>query len=108
GAYRLVHEISRGGMGVVYLAERADGQYERQVAVKLLRRALDSAALRRRFANERQILASLTHSNIAGLLDGGVTDDGQPYLVMTYVDGMPIDAYCRQNGLSLEAKLRLF
>ena len=109
GPYRLLREIGRGGMGIVYLAERADGQYRRQVAVKLLRVTHDPEMLRRRFLAERQILASLNHPNIAQLLDGGVTDDGQsPFLVMEYVDGVPITAYCDQQRLTIEERLALF
>lgn len=108
GPYRLLSEISRGGMGVVYLAERADGQYEQQVAVKVLRRILFAGELHRRFLAERQILASLKHPNIARLLDGGVTEEGQPYFVMEYVEGLSIDAFCRTHSLSLEDRLRLF
>ena len=109
GPYRLLRELGRGGMGIVYLAERADGQYRRQVAVKLLRVTHDAEMLRRRFLAERQILASLNHPNIAQLLDGGVTDDGQlPFLVMEYVDGVPITAYCDQQRLTIEERLALF
>jgi eukaryotic-like serine/threonine-protein kinase len=96
-------------MGIVYLAERADGQYRRQVAIKLLRVTHDAETLRRRFLAERQILASLNHPNIAQLLDGGVTDDGQtPFLVMEYVDGIPITTYCDQQRLTIEERLTLF
>jgi serine/threonine-protein kinase len=109
GPYRLLRELGRGGMGVVYLAERADGQFRRQVAVKLLRVTHDADTLRRRFLAERQILASLNHPNIAQLLDGGVTDDGHlPYLVMEYVDGVPITTYCDQQRLTIEERLALF
>jgi len=108
GLYRILRELGRGGMGVVYLAERDDGQYKRQVAVKLLRAGADADELRRRFLAERQILASLSHPNIAQLLDGGVADGGLPYLVMEYVDGVPITEYCDRHRLGLDARLRLF
>jgi serine/threonine protein kinase/tetratricopeptide (TPR) repeat protein len=108
GAYRLLHEIGRGGMGVVHLAERADGQYERRVAVKLIRRGMDSDVVLRRFLAERQILASLEHPNIAHLLDGGTTDDGRPYFVMEYVQGEPIDVYARSRALTIPERLQLF
>ena len=107
GPYRLVRELGRGGMGVVYLAARADGQFERDVALKLLPRAFESSRRIARFRAERQILASLTHPSIAGLLDGGVTEAGRPFLVMEYVDGVPITEYCQTHGCSVEARLRL-
>ena len=108
GPYRVRRELGRGGMGVVYLAERVDGQYRRQVAVKLLRNSPDAEELHRRFLAERQILASLNHPNIAQLLDGGVTDGQLPYLVMEYVDGVPITTYCDRQRLGVEERLRLF
>ncbi|MGH9722961.1 MAG: serine/threonine-protein kinase, partial [Bryobacteraceae bacterium] len=105
GPYRLLEQIGRGGMGVVYRAERVDGQFEQHVAVKLLSFA-GSAAMQRRFSDERQILANLSHPNMARLLDGGVTPSGAPYIVMEYVDGVPIDQYCQ--GRPLSERLRLF
>jgi serine/threonine-protein kinase len=109
GPYRLLRELGRGGMGIVYLAERADGQFRRHVAVKLLRVTHDAETLRRRFLAERQILATLNHPNIAQLLDGGVSDDGHtPFLVMEYVDGVPITTYCDQQRLTIEERLELF
>ena len=108
GAYRVVRELGRGGMGVVYLAERDDGQYQQRVAVKLLRASADADMLRLRFLDERQILASLTHRGIARLLDGGIADGHVPFLVMEYVDGLPITTYCEEHGLDVEARLRLF
>jgi serine/threonine-protein kinase len=108
GAYRVVRELGRGGMGVVYLAERADGQYEQRVAVKLLRGSPEAEELNRRFVAERQILASLRHRGIAQLLDGGVTDGQVPFLVMEYVDGVPITTYCDRRELGVGARLRLF
>jgi serine/threonine-protein kinase len=108
GAYRVVREIGRGGMSHVYLAERADGQFTQQVALKLLRPGLDSDLDRRRFRAERQILASLDHPGIARLLDGGIADDGTPYLVLELVDGKPIDAYCTERELSMRKRIELF
>jgi eukaryotic-like serine/threonine-protein kinase len=108
GPYRVLRELGRGGMGVVYLAERDDGTYRRHVAIKLLRGSPDGDELRRRFRAERQILASLAHPSIAQLLDGGVTDGQLPYLVMEYVDGLPITTYCDRNRLTIEQRLRLF
>ncbi|HEX8274400.1 MAG TPA: serine/threonine-protein kinase [Longimicrobiaceae bacterium] len=108
GPYRLVREIGRGGMGSVFLAERDDEQFRQEVAVKLVPPEVDSEEVVRRFRAERQILASLRHPGIARLLDGGVAEDGRPYLVMEYVDGEPIDAYCDRRSLPLDERLRLF
>ncbi len=108
GPYRLLRELGRGGMGVVYLAERDDGQFRRRVAVKLLRASPDAEELHRRFLAERQILASLEHPHIAQLLDGGVTDGELPYLVMEYVDGLPITIYCDRHRLGIDDRLHLF
>jgi eukaryotic-like serine/threonine-protein kinase len=108
GPYRLVRVLGRGGMGVVYLAERADEEFEKQVAVKLMPRGLESEEAVRRFRLERQVLARLDHPHIARLLDGGVTDEGYPYLVMELVEGQPIDLYCDENRLGMEARLGLF
>ncbi len=94
GAYNTLEEIGRGGMGEVYRAGRADGQYEKEVAIKLVRGGYDTASVLERFRHERQILASLDHPNIARLLDGGTTDEGIPYLVMELIEGTPIDQYC--------------
>lgn len=106
GHYRIVREIGRGGMGAVFLAERSDGEFEQQVAIKILGSAFPSHEAINRFRQERQILARLEHPNIARLLDGGVTDEGLPYLVMEYVDGKPLTAFTA--GLSVKQKLRLF
>src|SRR5882672_8090685 len=95
-------------MGEVYRAVRADGQYTKEVAVKLVRGGFDSAFVQERFRNERQILASLDHSNIARLLDGGSTEDGVPYLVMELIEGTRIDEYCEQHRLSVNERLQLF
>ncbi|NBC16515.1 MAG: protein kinase [Bacteroidetes bacterium] len=108
GAYRVVRPLGRGGMGAVYLAERADGTFDRRVALKVIKRGMDTDEVLRRFHDERQILATLDHPNIAQLFDGGVTDDGLPYFVMEYVEGQPIDAYCDAHRLSIEDRLRLF
>jgi serine/threonine-protein kinase len=108
GPYRLLRELGRGGMGVVYLAERVEGGFEQRAAIKLLKRGMDSEAILRRFLRERQILASLEHPSVARLLDGGVTEEGQPYFAMEYVDGRPLIEYCRARGLGVEARLRLF
>lgn len=108
GPYRLVREVGAGGMGTVYLAVRADDEYERTVALKILKRGLDTDEIVRRFRNERQILAGLDHPHIARMLDGGTTPDGLPYFVMDHVEGRPIDVYCRQEGLDLEERLELF
>ncbi|CAN5707821.1 hypothetical protein BH23GEM9_BH23GEM9_17340 [soil metagenome] len=107
GAYRVQREIGRGGMGVVYDAERDDGQFRRRVAIKIIQ-AGNNLELQRRVLAERQILAALDHPHIARLLDGGVADDGRPFLVMEYVDGMPVDVYCDRMRLSVAERLRLF
>jgi TolB-like protein/Tfp pilus assembly protein PilF/tRNA A-37 threonylcarbamoyl transferase component Bud32 len=108
GPYRVLSEIGRGGMGAVYLAERDDQEYRKQVAIKLVRGDADSASVVRRFRQERQILAELDHPNIARLLDGGTTDEGLPYFVMEYVEGAPIDAYCEARKLTVKGRLELF
>ena len=109
GAYRIVHETGRGGMGVVYLAERDDGVFHKRVALKLVRRGPGTEDHRtRRFQEERQILASLEHPGIARLLDGGSLPDGRPYFVMEYVEGTPIDRFCDARALDVTARLELF
>src|SRR5688572_8318824 len=108
GPYRILSEIARGGMGAVYLAERADGQYQQRVALKLIKRGLDIDPLLRRFRAERQILASLEHPNIARLLDGGTSEDGMPFFVMEYIAGAPIHQYVRSRSLSVAERLLLF
>jgi serine/threonine protein kinase len=108
GPYKIVEPIGHGGMGVVYRAFRADDQYQKQVAIKLIRTGQDSAFVVSRFRNERQILASLDHPNIARLLDGGATENGIPYLVMELVEGLSIDAYCDNHKLPTTERLRLF
>ncbi|NBC19106.1 MAG: tetratricopeptide repeat protein [Bacteroidetes bacterium] len=108
GPYRLRRELGRGGMGVVYLADRADGQFEQQVALKVVKRGMDTDAILRRFLHERQILARLQHPNIARLLDGGMTDTGLPYFAMEYVEGEPITDYCDRHRLGIQERLHLF
>ena len=106
--YRVVEQLGRGGMGEVYRAVRADDQFQKQVAIKLVRAGEDSGFVISRFKNERQILASLDHPNIARLLDGGATDEGVPYFVMELVEGQPIDQYCDSHRLGIPARLKLF
>ena len=108
GPYRLIREIGRGGMGSVYLAARADEQYESNVAIKLVRSGLDTDFVLRRFRGERQILARLQHPNIGRLLDGGTTENEIPYLVMEYVQGSRITTYAAEHRLSVEERIRLF
>ncbi len=108
GSYRIIRELGHGGMGMVFLAERADGEFKQQVAIKLLRNTISDEEQVQRFRAERQILASLNHNNIARLLDGGVTNHGQPYYVMEYVEGIPIDSYCREHQLNINERLQLF
>ncbi|WP_149194348.1 serine/threonine-protein kinase [Luteimonas suaedae] len=108
GAWRLLHELGRGGMGTVYLAERVSGGFEQRGALKLIRPGVDSDEFLRRFAQERQILASLDHPGIARLLDGGRDERGLPYLVMEYVEGLPLDRYCDGQRLDIDRRLALF
>jgi eukaryotic-like serine/threonine-protein kinase len=108
GAYALEAEIARGGMGVVYLARRADAEFQKNVAIKLMRPGLIGGADLRRFKSERQIAAALDHPHIARLLDGGTTAAGEPYFVMEYVEGRPLLEFCRSRRLALRARLDLF
>jgi serine/threonine-protein kinase len=108
GPYRLLRELGSGGMGMVWLAERTDGLINRPVALKLPHGAWKRAGLAERMSSEREILATLSHPNIAHLYDAGVTAGGQPYLAIEYVEGHPIDVYCREQQLDVEARLRLF
>ena len=108
GPYRLVELLGQGGMGEVYRAVRDDGEFEKAVAIKLIRAGADSALVVQRFLNERRILAAFDHPNIAKLLDGGRTSEGLPYFVMELVAGEPIDRYCDRRGLGIDARLRLF
>ena len=108
GAYKLLQELGHGGMGAVWLAQRADEQYQKRVAIKLIKRGMDTEEILNRFRYERQILASLEHPNIARLLDGGTTPDGLPYLVMEHIEGQPMDEYCNVHRLATIARLQLF
>ena len=108
GAYRIIREIGRGGLGAVYLAERADEAYEKQVALKLVRRGLDTEDILQRFRHERQILAQLEHPNIARLIDAGSTPAGLPYFVMEYVEGAILTNYCEAGQVGVTQRLRLF
>ncbi|MGE0128903.1 MAG: tetratricopeptide repeat protein [Blastocatellales bacterium] len=108
GAYRVTRLIGRGGMGAVYEAARDDGQFDQQVAIKVIKRGMDTDFVRGRFLRERQILASLDHPRIARVFDGGATPNGLPYFVMEFVAGEPITNYCHGRGLSLNDKLKLF
>jgi eukaryotic-like serine/threonine-protein kinase len=108
GPYRLERLIGRGGMGAVYLAHRADEAFDQQVAIKVIGLPFELEPFRERFRRERQILAALNHPNITHLMDGGVTADGELYLAMEYVQGLPIDEYCRQSDLARADRLRLF
>lgn len=108
GAWRVVSVLGRGGMGAVYAVQRSDGAYTQQAALKLIRTAADSPAARERFLRERQLLAQLHHPNIATLLDGGFSDEGDPYFVMEYVDGTPIDQWCDARKLDLHGRVHLF
>ncbi len=108
GAYVIVRELGRGGMGTVFLAERADGQFEKQVAIKILNRGADTAEILHRFRAERQILAKLDHPNIARLLDAGTTDDGLPYFIMDYIVGAPVTRFAVAQKLSTPQRLELF
>ncbi|MEM8995826.1 MAG: serine/threonine-protein kinase, partial [Acidobacteriota bacterium] len=108
GPYEVLRELGRGGMSVVYLARRADRHFRKSVAIKVVLRGMDFDEILRRLRQERQILAQLEHPNIAAVFDGGNTDDGAPYVVMEFVDGRPIDAYCRDKELDLRGRLELF
>src|SRR5216684_720783 len=108
GPYRVLNVISSGGMGTVYLAARDDAEYQKKVAIKVIRRGMDTDFIVDRFRTERQILAHLEHPNIARLLDGGTTEDGLPYLVMEYIEGQPLDQYSDERKLSISDRLQLF
>jgi serine/threonine protein kinase len=108
GAYRILREVGRGGMGTVYLGERADGAFQKSVAIKITKRGLDTDAILRRFREERRILASLEHPNIARLLDAGTSDDGRPYIVMEYIEGQHIDSFAAAMKLTIPERLTLF
>src|SRR5262249_43663720 len=108
GPYRIVSLLGQGGMGSVWLAERVDGLFTRQVALKLIHAALAGRVMTERFSREREILASLNHPNIARLFDAGFADDGQPYLALEYIAGTPLKTYCDQHRLTVAARLQLF
>ena len=108
GRYEITKLIGHGGMGSVFKAKRADGSYDRQVAIKILRRGMDTPSNIARFKRERNILANLDHPHIAQMLDGGLTDQGLPYLVMECIDGVPLLSYCDRNKLSIPERLELF
>ena len=108
GAYAIVRELGRGGMGAVYVGERADGQFDKRVAIKVLKRGTDTDEVLRRFRNERQILARLEHPNITRILDAGITTDGLPYFVMELVEGTPITRFVQQQNIDLRGRLHLF
>jgi len=107
-SYKIVRKIGHGGMGTVYLANRADGSFDKPVAIKLIKRGMDTSAVLKRFSMERRILAQLQHPNIANLIDGGTTGDGLPYFVMEYVEGEPITKFCDTHRFSTHLRLRLF
>ncbi|MGP1311024.1 MAG: serine/threonine protein kinase, partial [Phycisphaerales bacterium] len=108
GPYRILGKLGSGGMGEVYLGAREDSQFAARVAIKCVRRGIDSEQIIARFKTERRILAAMNHPSIARLVDGGMTDDGMPYLAMEYVEGQPIDTYCDRRRLNIEDRLRLF
>jgi serine/threonine protein kinase/Tol biopolymer transport system component/tetratricopeptide (TPR) repeat protein len=108
GPWQIVEEIGRGGMGTVYLAVRADNEFRKRVAVKLIRGGMETDFAIRRFRNERQILARLEHPNIARLIDGGKTENGMPYYVMEYVEGEPLNRYCESRALPVRERVRIF
>ncbi|WP_234567733.1 serine/threonine-protein kinase [Rhodohalobacter sp. 614A] len=108
GPYEITEPIGEGGMGAVYLAERTEGGFEQKVAIKFMKSGFFSLYLRERFNGEKQILSKLNHPNIARLLDGGITDDGSPYFIMEYVEGEPVDLFCRNHHLNLAERISLF
>ncbi len=108
GNYEIIREIGHGGMGTVFLAERIDGEFEQTVALKLVRQSIADTAIIERFRQERQILANLGHPNIAALLDGGISDKGEPFIAMEYVEGLPLNEYADTKQLSVPDRLRLF
>src|SRR5678816_4033924 len=108
GAYRLDEEIGRGGMGVVYRASRVDGEFDQTVAIKLIKRGMDTDLILKRFRRERQITAALNHPNIAYFFGGGSTEDGLPYFVMEFISGRPLYEFCDENKLGIKDRLRIF
>lgn len=107
-SYRIEEKIASGGMASVYLASRADEQFHKKVAVKFIKRGMDTDEIIKRFKTERNALANLDHQYIASVFDGGTTEDGLPYFIMEYIEGKPIDVYCEEKKLSLKEKLILF
>jgi serine/threonine-protein kinase len=107
GAYEITELLGHGGMGSVFLAERKDGSFNHKVALKLIRRGMDTPGNVARFQRERSILANLNHPNISRLYSGGVTDDGLPYLIMEYIDGMPLNTYCKHHNCTFNERLEL-
>ena len=108
GPYQIINKIGEGGMGTVFRAKRVDGLYDKDVAIKIIRHGLDTSFFVERFRNESRILASLEHPNIARLLDGGITEEGLPYVVLENVVGLPIDGFCDQHNLTTDDRLKLF
>ena len=108
GPYVLVEELGRGGMGVVYRAERVDGEFEQTVAIKLIKPGMDTDVVLKRFRRERQITAALNHPNIAYFFGGGSTEDGLPYFIMEYISGIPFYQYCDEHCLNVKERLHVF
>src|SRR6185369_15743848 len=108
GNYLLQQRIGTGGMGAVYLAQKLNSDFKQKVALKLIKRGMDSEAIINRFARERRILSTLKHPNIAQLLDGGVSAEGLPFFVMEYVEGQPLIEFCHEQNSSIEERLRIF
>src|SRR6185369_9581740 len=108
GIYQILQTIGEGGMGTVYHAVRDDDQFRKLVAIKVVKRGMDTGFILRRFHNERQILAHFDHRHITKLIDGGATPDGRPYFVMDFIAGDPIDVYCETHSLNIRARLELF
>lgn len=106
--YKIIDRIGAGGMGTVYLAERLNSDFKQKVALKIIKRGMDSEAILQRFAMERRILSTLRHPNIAHLLDGGISSEDLPFFVMEYIDGKPVNQYCRENEVDLESRLKIF
>jgi len=108
GVYKIIRLLSAGGMTHVYLAERSDGDFSQQVAIKVMKQNISSEEVKRYFQREKQILADLNHPNIASIHDGGITREGRPFLVMEYIVGQPVTDYCDRQGLTIEQRIRLF
>jgi serine/threonine protein kinase len=108
GIYRIIREIGRGGMGSVYLASRDDAEFQKEVALKIVRQGMDTAEVLQRFRYERQILANLEHPYIARLFDGGSTEEGVPFFVMEYVEGRPLDVFSREHAATVKERCELF